>query len=226
MKIAIDGPAGVGKSSVSFGVAQEMGYMLIDTGAMYRGTALFALENKIDFDDSNLISLVKKNNFSFKEEDGKNLVFLNGKNISNLIRTPEISKAASSVATNKEIRAILVDKQRELAKNSDIVMEGRDIGTVVFPDAEVKIFLTASVEERARRRFKDLQKKNPKITIKEIEEDIAKRDFQDSNRKESPLKKADDGILVDTTKLNQEEVIKLIVSIIRKKISDIEGKNE
>ncbi len=219
MKIAIDGPAGVGKSSVSFGVAQKMNYTLIDTGAMYRGVALVALENNIAFDDIKLIELIKKIKFSFKEKDNKNLVFLDGRDITTLIRTPEISQAASSVAVNGDIRKILVDKQRELAKDFDIVMEGRDIGTVVFPDAEVKIFLTASVSERARRRYKDLLMKNPKITLEEIEKDIEKRDYQDSHRKESPLKKAEDGILVDTTTLNQDEVINLIVSIIEETIS-------
>jgi len=216
--IAIDGPGGVGKSSVSFAIAKEFGFMLIDTGAMYRSTALFAINNNLKFDSDEILEMTKHLEFSFKQVEDKNKVFVNDEDVSFIIREQKVSKLASDVAKNGKLREILVKKQRELAIKNSVVIEGRDIGTVVFPNAEVKLFLTASSEIRALRRYKELLDKNIEISYEKVLEDLKDRDYNDSHRKESPLKQADDAVLVDTGKFTINEVIDKVVKIIKEKI--------
>lgn len=216
--IAIDGPAGVGKSSVSMNVATKLGFTLIDTGAMYRSVALIAKEKNIEINDSKVIDIAKNINVNFKTSTEGNKVFIDTKDVSTLIRTEEISKAASAVAKIKEVREHLVNKQREFSKSQSVVMEGRDIGSVVFPNATVKIFLTADPKERALRRFKELQAKNPNIDFEETLKDLMSRDDNDTNRKESPLIKTVDAIEIDTTHLTIDEVVEKIISIAKLRI--------
>lgn len=216
--IAIDGPAGVGKSSVSMNVATKLGFTLIDTGAMYRSVALTAKENGIEISDLKVIDIAKDINVNFKTSTEGNKVFIDLRDVSTLIRTEEISKAASAVAKIKEVREHLVNKQREFSKSQSVVMEGRDIGSVVFPDATVKIFLTADPKERALRRFKELQAKNPDINFEETLKDLMSRDDNDTNRKESPLIKTADAIEIDTTHLTIDEVVEKIISIAKLRI--------
>lgn len=216
--IAIDGPAGVGKSSVSMNVATKLGFTLIDTGAMYRSVALTAKENGIEINDLKVIDIAKNINVNFKTSTEGNKVFIDSKDVSTLIRTEEISKSASAVAKIKEVREHLVNKQREFSKTQSVVMEGRDIGSVVFPDATVKIFLTADPKERALRRFKELQAKNPNINFEETLKDLMSRDDNDTNRKESPLIKTADAIEIDTTHLTIDEVVEQIISIAKLRI--------
>jgi cytidylate kinase len=216
--VAIDGPGGVGKSSVSFAIAKKFNFMLIDTGAMYRSTALFALKNNFLFDSSEILELAGSLEFSFKQVGDKNLVFVNNQDVSDLIRTQDVSKHASDVAKNGELRKILVRKQRELAVKNSVVIEGRDIGTVVFPNAEVKLFLTASSEIRAKRRYAELIEKGVEVSFEKVLEELKDRDYNDSHRKESPLIQAEDAILVDTGYLTINEVIDEIVNIVYKKI--------
>lgn len=216
--IAIDGPAGVGKSSVSMNVATKLGFTLIDTGAMYRSVALTAKENGIEIGDSKVIDIAKNINVNFKTSTEGNKVFIDSRDVSTLIRTEEISKSASAVAKIKEVREYLVNKQREFSKTQSVVMEGRDIGSVVFPNATVKIFLTADPKERALRRFKELQAKNPDINFEETLKDLMSRDDNDTNRKESPLIKTADAIEIDTTHLTIDEVVEKIISIAKLRI--------
>ncbi len=216
--IAIDGPAGVGKSSVSMNVATKLGFTLIDTGAMYRSVSLTAKENGIEINDLKVIDIAKNINVNFKTSTEGNKVFIDSKDVSTLIRTEEISKSASAVAKIKEVREHLVNKQREFSKTQSVVMEGRDIGSVVFPDATVKIFLTADPKERALRRFKELQAKNPNINFEETLKDLMSRDDNDTNRKESPLIKTADAIEIDTTHLTIDEVVEQIISIAKLRI--------
>ena len=216
--IAIDGPAGVGKSSVSMNVATKLGFTLIDTGAMYRSVALTAKENGIEIGDSKVIDIAKNINVNFKTSTEGNKVFIDSRDVSTLIRTEEISKSASAVAKIKEVREYLVNKQREFSKTQSVVMEGRDIGSVVFPNATVKIFLTADPKERALRRFKELQAKNRDINFEETLKDLMSRDDNDTNRKESPLIKTADAIEIDTTHLTIDEVVEKIISIAKLRI--------
>lgn len=216
--IAIDGPGGVGKSSVSFEIAKKFNFMLIDTGAMYRSVALYAIENNISFEGEEILELAKKLKFSFKQKNDKNLVFVNNKDISSMIRTEEVSMNASNVAKNGKLRKILVDKQRELGKENSIVIEGRDIGTVVFPNAEIKLFLTASSEIRAKRRYNELLLKGIDISFEKVLKELNERDYNDRHRKESPLIQASDAVLVDTGSLSIEEVINKVIEIIKEKI--------
>ncbi len=216
--IAIDGPGGVGKSSVSFEIAKKFNFMLIDTGAMYRAVALFAIKNNISFEGEKILELAKKLKFSFKQKNDKNLVFVNNKDISSIIRTQEVSMNASNVAKNGRLRKILVDKQRELGKENSIVIEGRDIGTVVFPNAGIKLFLTASSEIRAERRYKELLAKGLDISFEKVLEELKERDYNDSHREASPLIQADDAILIDTGNLSIEEVINKVIEIIKERI--------
>ncbi len=215
--VAIDGPGGVGKSTVSFEIAKKFNFMLIDTGAMYRSVALFAIKNNISFESREILELAKELDFTFKQDNDKNLVFVNGKNVSRQIRTQDVSMNASNVAKNGELRKILVDKQRSLGKKNSIVIEGRDIGTVVFPDAEVKLFLTAAPEIRAERRYKELLEKGSNISFEIVLKELKERDYNDSHRKESPLLQADDAVLIDTGNLTIEEVINKAIEIIKEK---------
>lgn len=218
ISVAIDGPAGAGKSTVATGVAESLGFVYVDTGALYRTIALFLLENQIDDKLSEIKVSLEKIKIDFYVESGKQVIKLFGEDIAEKIRTPEVSMMASKIAAIKEVRDFLMDFQRSVAKNYNVVMEGRDVGTVVLPNASVKIFLTASCEERAKRRFNELQLKGSSISYQEVLKQVKDRDHNDESREIAPLKKADDAICVDSSKLTQSDVINLIVKIIRKEV--------
>ncbi len=220
INIAIDGPSGAGKSTIAKAVAKELGYIYIDTGAMYRAVGLFCVRAGIDSskDINGVINALSGINIDIDYIDGVQHVFLNGEDVSGLIRTPEISLAASFVAVIREVREKMVEFQRELAKNHDCIMDGRDIGTNVLPFAKVKIFLTADVEARAERRFMELKEKGEKVTFEEVLSDMRFRDKNDSSREYMPLAKAPDAILVDTTTFTLEESIQNVKKIIAEKI--------
>lgn len=211
--VAIDGPAGAGKSTVAKNVATRLGYTYIDTGAMYRAVGLKVSEREKNFSEEILKEVTEKIEIE-SDETGK--IFANGEDVTKKIRTPEIGKFASDVSKFPFVRKKLTELQRKMAETKSVVMEGRDIGTEVFPNADFKIFLTADVSERARRRFEELREKNIAANLEEIEKDIAARDKQDSERKIAPLKKADDAILIDSTNLTIEEVTEKILSIVQK----------
>jgi len=221
LKIAIDGPAGTGKSTVAKKIAEILEIDYLDTGAMYRAVAKFFLDNNIDpceIDNNTVEKIFKEINFDFKN----NSLYMNGKILSDEIRSPEVGKIVSKVASLEAIRKKLTLIQRELAKGKSIVVEGRDIGTVVLPDAEVKIFLTASAEERARRRLKELIEKGINVSFKEVFDEIVQRDRIDSTRKVAPLRAAKDAVIIDTDGLTVEEVVEKILEIVNKKIKKVE----
>ncbi len=218
-KIAIDGPAGAGKSSISKKVAKELGYIYIDTGAMYRTVGLKAVRCGIDTKDSEgVASILPALDIDIRHEGVEQYIFLDGENVSDLIRTPEISMAASNVSAIPAVRVALVDLQRKLAQDHDVVMDGRDIGSFVLPDAEVKIFLTASVEARAERRYKEFIEKGETVDIEAVKEDMILRDKQDSTRAVSPLVVADGATVIDTSELNFEESVNAVIKHIRSNI--------
>lgn len=216
VNIAIDGPAGAGKSTIAKMVSSKLGYIYVDTGALYRTVALFITENNIP--DEEIEKSLESADISLKFIDGTQRVFLGKKDVSDFIRTPEISMAASRTSAIPAVRAYLFETQKKIARENNVIMDGRDIGTVVLPDADVKIFLTASAEERANRRFKELSEKPDCPPYDDILKDIIQRDYQDMHRETSPLKQADDAVLVDTTKLNLEESADEIIRIINEKI--------
>lgn len=216
VNIAIDGPAGAGKSTIAKMVSSKLGYIYVDTGALYRTAALFITENNIP--DEEIEKSLESADISLKFIDGTQRVFLSEKDVSDFIRTPEISMAASRTSAIPAVRAYLFETQKKIARENNVIMDGRDIGTVVLPDADVKIFLTASAEERANRRFKELSEKPDCPPYDDILKDIIQRDYQDMHRETSPLKQADDAVLVDTTKLNLEESADEIIRIINEKI--------
>lgn len=216
INIAIDGPAGAGKSTIAKMVSAEMGYIYVDTGAMYRAVVLYISENGIT--DENIEDSLGGVDVSLKFVDGVQRVYLGDRDVSDLIRTPEISMEASRTSAMPPVRAKLFDLQKKIARENNIIMDGRDIGTVVLPDADVKIFLTASAEERANRRFKELSEKPDCPTYEEILKDIVERDYNDMHRETAPLKQAEDAILVDTTELTLEESAHKIADIIKEKI--------
>lgn len=216
VNIAIDGPAGAGKSTIARMVSAEMGYIYVDTGAMYRAVALYLTENNIA--DEDIEKSLADVEVSLKFIDGSQRVYLGDRDVSELIRTPVISMAASRTSAVPAVRARLFDLQQKLARENNIIMDGRDIGTVVLPNADVKIFLTASAEERAKRRYKELSEKPDCPAYKEILKDIIDRDYQDSHRETAPLKQAEDAVLVDTTELNLEESAAVITEIIKERI--------
>lgn len=212
INIAIDGPAGAGKSTIAKMVSAKLGYIYVDTGALYRAAALYITENGIP--DEDIEKSLENADISLKFIDGTQRVFVGGKDVSDLIRTPEISMAASRTSAIPAVRAYLFETQKKIARENNVIMDGRDIGTVVLPDAEVKIFLTASAEERANRRYKELSVKPDCPPYEDILKDIIQRDYQDMNRETSPLRQAEDAILVDTTELNLEQSADEIVRII------------
>ena len=216
INIAIDGPAGAGKSTIAKMVSKELGYIYVDTGALYRTIALYITEN--DIADEDIEASLEKADVSLKFIDGAQRVFLGDRDVSDLIRTPEISMAASRTSAIPAVRDYLFETQQKIARENSVIMDGRDIGTVVLPNADVKIFLTASAEERANRRYKELSEKPGCPTYQEILDDIIKRDYQDMHRETAPLKQAEDAVLVDTTELNLEESAAAIVKIINEKI--------
>ena len=217
--VAVDGPAGAGKSSVSKAVAKDLGLVYIDTGAMYRSVALFAINNGVDIKNNpqELIKKLDEVDISIKYDDSGQLIYLNGEDVTGKIRTPEVSVGASDVAVIKEVREKLVKMQQKMAECDSVIMDGRDICSYVLPNAEVKIFLTASVDARAQRRYKELIEKGETCDFEQIKRDIEYRDINDSTRKESPLKRAEDAVLADTSDLTFEESIELIKRIIREK---------
>ncbi len=220
INIAIDGPAGAGKSTIAKMVSAKLGYIYVDTGALYRTIALYITENNIP--DDKIEESLPNANVSLKFIDGAQRVFLGDKDVSELIRTPEISMAASRTSAIPAVRKYLFGTQQKIAAENNVLMDGRDIGTVVLPNADVKIFLTASAEERANRRYKELAEKPDCPSYQEILDDIIKRDYQDMHRETAPLKQAEDAVLVDTTTLNLEESANEIVRIITEKIGSAE----
>lgn len=213
--IALDGPAGSGKSTIAKVIAKNFGLTYLDTGAMYRMVALYILENNIDFNNVADVENIL-NNIKVDIIDDK--FILNGKDVSLEIRTPEVTKIVSPVSAIKAVRVKLVDLQREISKGKKVILDGRDIGTVVFPNADLKVFLIASPEERAKRRVKDYASKGITEDFETVLKDILERDHTDSTRKESPLKKAEDAIEVDTSFLNIEESVQAISNLIKEKI--------
>ena len=216
MNVAIDGPAGAGKSTIAKNVAAEMKYIYVDTGAMYRSLALYFIRQGIDKDDEAKISEACKDcDVTIGYEDGKQQVILNGENVTGLIRTEEVGNMASASSVYKDVRAKLLNLQRKLAKENDVIMDGRDIGTCILPDAQAKIFLTASVDTRADRRYKELIEKGESPDLEKIKKDIEERDYRDSHRENAPLKQADDAVLVDSSDMSIEEVTNAIIDIIK-----------
>lgn len=219
ISVAIDGPAGAGKSSLARAAAKELGFLYVDTGALYRTIALGLLRAGIDIADTTAVeNALKTLKADLKFIDGEQRVFLDGEDVSDKIRTPEVSMMASASSALPAVRAYLLDKQRLLAKNNDVLMDGRDIGTVVLPNATVKIFLTASPEERARRRYLELQAKGATDTYEQVYEDMVKRDYNDSHREIAPLKPAEDSVIVDTTGLEIEQSLELILKTVRERL--------
>ncbi len=214
--IAIDGPAGAGKSTLSRALAQKLGYIYVDTGALYRAVALSLLRGGINFEDSAAVKAhLKGCKLSITRKMGEQHVILNGEDVSNDIRTPEISMKASACSALPEVREFLLDLQRSMAKEFSVVMDGRDIGTVVLPDAELKIFLTAKPEARAQRRYDELCEKGENVTYEQVLEDMIQRDYNDTHRKISPLTQAQDAILVDTTTCTLEESLEKLYTVVK-----------
>ena len=211
IRIAIDGPAASGKSTTARLLAKKLGYLYIDTGAMYRAATLSVLRAGIDIhDEQAVVEHVKKIKISLKIIDGVQRTFLNGENVSGLIRTPEINQVISVISSYPGVRQVLIEQQRQLAREGGVVMDGRDIGTVVLPDAELKVFLVASLEERARRRQLDLERQGIQMDLEEIKKEIARRDELDSSRSAAPLKKAADARELDTTHLTIKQQVEII----------------
>lgn len=222
IRVAIDGPAGAGKSSISKLVAKTLGMVYVDTGAMYRAAALYAIRNGISIDEENMIPALDEINIDIKYKNDTQIIILNGENVSDKIREPEVSMGASAIAVIPAVRLKLVELQREIAKKQAVIMDGRDIGTYVLPDAELKIYLTASIEERAKRRYKEQIEKGMECDIAVVEKEIEARDLNDMSREFAPLKKAEDAILVDTSDLTFEESVEKIMQIIREKVREVE----
>lgn len=216
--VAIDGPAGAGKSTIAKRVAKENNFIYVDTGAMYRAIGLYIVRQGIDIHDKEAVEKAAPDaKVSLTYENGEQVVVLNGENVNGLIRTEEVSQAASVTSAYPVVRELLFEMQQTLAKENDVVMDGRDIGTVVLPNAQAKIYLTASVEERARRRFEEYKNKGMDVDIEELKKEIAQRDHQDMTREIAPLKQADDAVLVDSSDMNIDEVTKAIMDIIKER---------
>ena len=218
ISVAVDGPAGSGKSTITKMVAKDLGYNYVDTGAMYRGLTYDFLKNNLtELDEKKIELLLSKVKFEVKFIDRVQYVFVNGEDISEKIRTAEVSKFTSLFAKSPAVREFLIDTQRNLAMSNNIIMDGRDIASVVLPNADVKIFLTASVEERARRRVLDFERQGVvDIDFDKVKADIAARDYQDENRDIAPLVKVDDAVLIDTTNLTITEVVEKMTELIKK----------
>ena len=215
-QIAIDGPAGAGKSTVAKAVAEKLGYIYVDTGAMYRAMALYLIRRQIPAKDAEGISRASRGaDITIAYENGAQQVLLDGENVTALLRTEEVGNMASASSVNPDVRKKLVELQQTLASRENVVMDGRDIGTCVLPDADVKVYLTASTECRARRRYDELSAKGEDCDLKEIEADIRQRDERDMNREFSPLRQAEDAVLLDSSDLTVEEVIERILALCR-----------
>lgn len=213
--VAIDGPAGAGKSTIAKEIAKKLGYIYVDTGAMYRAMALYMIRKNIKSDESDQISLASKEvDITIEYYNGEQLVILNGENVNSYIRSEEVGNMASVSSANKDVRLKLVDLQRQLAEKADVIMDGRDIGTYVLPNANIKIYLTASSKVRAKRRYEELTQKGLSCNIEEIENDIIERDRRDSTREFAPLKQAEDAILIDSSDMSIEQVINTVIEMV------------
>ena len=217
--IAIDGPAGAGKSTIAKALAKELGFRYVDTGAIYRTLGLYAQYRNVDSKDTaGIIALLPNVHIDIAyDTDGSQMMLLDGKNVSKEIRSPKSSIYASDVSAIPEVRAFLIDMQRDMAKKHDVIMDGRDIGTVVLPDADVKIFLTAAAEERARRRYLELKEKGMETPFEEVLRDIQYRDEQDSGRAAAPLKAAEDAAFLDSSDLSFEQTVETVIRLVQEK---------
>ena len=219
VSVAIDGPAGAGKSTLARRLAAELGYIYVDTGAMFRTIGLYALRAGKDPKDNEAVNaLLPEISLKFAFIEGEQHIYLNGEDVSMAIRTEEVGMAASAVGANPEVRAFLLGMQRDMAKTQDVLMDGRDIGTVVLPDATVKIFLTASPEARATRRWKEYQQKGVEVSYEEVLADVRQRDYQDTHRAAAPLRQADDAQLLDTSEMNFEQSLEAMKKMIVEKV--------
>lgn len=220
MKIAIDGPAGAGKSATAKAVAKELDFIYVDTGALYRGIGLYAIrKGKNPASIEEVVPLLAEIKIEMRHIEGEQHIFLNGEDVSGKIRTESVSAAASAVSAIPAVRDFLFDMQRDIAEKNDVIMDGRDIGTVVLPDAELKIFLTAKPEVRAERRLKQLREKDPDVeaTFDDVLADVIQRDYNDSHRDFRPLRLAEDGILLDNSELTFEETVEKIISLAKER---------
>ncbi|KAF1301084.1 (d)CMP kinase [Enterococcus saccharolyticus] len=219
INIAIDGPASSGKSTVAKILAKDFGYIYTDTGAMYRSVTYLAIQHQVAFDDKEkLVSLIERYPITFKQTEQGQLIFVDGQDVTEAIRQPDVTNNVSEVSAHAEVRQQLVRQQQKIAEQGGVVMDGRDIGTVVLPHAEVKIFLVASVVERAERRFKENQAKGIATDFETLKKEIEQRDYLDSHRETSPLKQAEDATLIDTTGLTIEEVVQAIKDEVIRKV--------
>ncbi len=219
INIAVDGPAGAGKSTISRATAKELGFIYVDTGALYRAVGVHALRLGIDTKDAGKVSATLVDaQVELRFIDDEQRVFLNGEDVSDAIRTPEASMAASNVSAIPGVRNFLFDLQLDIAQKNDCIMDGRDIGTVVLPKAQIKIFLTASPQERALRRYKELLIKGNPIEYEQVLEEMKQRDFNDSNRAIAPLKPAQDSVLVDTTGCTLEESVHMVINLVKERL--------
>lgn len=222
INIAIDGPAGAGKSTIAKALAKQLNIVYVDTGAMYRAIGLYFSRKQVAKDDVETVERECENiDVSIGYEDGEQIVYLNGENVNGLIRTPEAGMMASAFSMHKKVREKMVELQQNLAKKTSVVMDGRDIGTVVLPEAEVKIYLTASSSVRAKRRYDELIQKGVDCNLEQLKKEIEERDYQDMTREVSPLKKAEDAIELDTSDLSIEEVIEKMQQIVLWKIDEM-----
>ncbi|AOV08081.1 (d)CMP kinase [Sporosarcina ureilytica] len=220
LKIAIDGPAAAGKSTIAKITAEKLGYTYIDTGAMYRALTYKALKGSIDINDGEALGeLLEQTEILLVPSENGQAVKLDGVDVSDAIRTAEVTAAVSQVSAHNQVRELMVEKQRNLGSHSGVVMDGRDIGTHVLPNAELKVFMTASVEERALRRYEENKRRGIVSSLEELQEEIRKRDEADSNREVSPLKQADDAVLLDTTSMTIEEVAKEISRLAKERLA-------
>lgn len=219
INVAIDGPAGAGKSSISRCAAKKLGYIYVDTGALYRTVGLkFSICGADTSLDCDIEKILADTLVDIKFVNGEQRVFLDGRDVSDDIRTPKASMMASAVSAKPQVRAFLLEMQRKLARENNVIMDGRDIGTVVLPDATVKIYLTASAQVRANRRLKELLEKGEKVTFKEVYDDMVKRDYNDMHREIAPLKKAEDAVVADTSDCSFDESVELVLKIVKERI--------
>lgn len=217
-QIAIDGPSATGKSTLAKALAKELSFIYIDTGAMYRAVGLYNIRKNIDLNnEADVVNTLKDISIDIKYIDKEQKIFLNGEDVSNQIREEKVGTAASIVSTYKKVREVLVDLQRSLANVQNVIMDGRDIGTVVLPNASLKIFLTASSEERTKRRYLELKEKGKDVSIEDVAKELKERDERDTKRANSPLTKAEDAVLVDTTNMNIEQTIEYIKKLYEKR---------